>query len=312
MKYILIILIFLPFKSKAVFETQQKIDTAEIGFFLDDIYDINYVKGTYKVNLFIWTTSTTVNYDYDVYLDVHHAIDKKIELVMMDSSNTINGHKVYWSEAKLSLEILQKFDLSKFPFDNQAVNIELEFPYNDPQFFKIILSKKNSIIPKYIPQDWIIKSSKYFLKPYHYNTNFGAPGVSSYDFNVLHIEYVFTRESYTLFLKLFFALFISFLIACSSIFLPNNKAEAKISMIIGGLFGSITNKYITDTLLPINNTWDLSDKIHSITIFYLLLLSLHTIYEQREKLKDNLKKDLIIFMITIFTYTISIFFFIKK
>jgi hypothetical protein len=312
MKYVFIILFLLPFISKAASNTQQKIDTAEIGFFIDDVYDINYVKGTYKVNLFIWSTSASVNYNFDTYLDIHHAINKKIELVHMDSSNIINGHKLYWSEAKLSLEILQTFDLSNFPFDNQAVNIGLEFAYNDPQLFKIILSKKNSIIPKLIPQDWKIKSSKYFLKPYHYNTNFGAPGASSYDFNVLHIEYIFTRESYTLFLKLFFALFISFLIASSSIFLPNDKADAKISMIIGGLFGSITNKYITDSLLPINNTWDLSDKIHSLSIFYLLLLSLYTIYEQRKKIKDNLKNDTIIFLITIFSYTISILVFIKK
>ena len=312
MKYALIILFLLPFKSKAAFNTQQIIDTAEIGFFLDDIYDIDYIKGTYKVNLFIWSTSTSVNYNFDKYLDIHHAIDKKIELVVMDSSYIINGHKVYWSNAKLSLEILQKFDLSKLPFDNQSVNIGLEFAYNNPQSFKIILSKKNSIIPKYIPHDWKILSSKYFLKPYHYNTNFGAPGVSSFDFNVLHIEYIFTRESYKLFLKLFFALFISFLIASSSVFFPNNQEEAKISMIIGGLFGSITNKYITDSLLPLNNTFDLSDKIHSLTIFYLLLLSLYTIYEQRNKLKDNLKKDIIIFIIIIFSYAFSIFFFINQ
>ena len=83
-------------------------------------------------------------------------------------------------------------------------------------------------------------------------------------------------------------------------------------MIIGGLFGSITNKYITDSLLPINNTWDLSDKIHSLTIFYLLLLSLYTIYEQRQKLKDNLNKDLIIFLLTILSYSISILVFINE
>jgi len=279
---------------------------------VDDIYDINYVKGTYRVNLFVWVTSTTVNYNFDEYLDIHHAIDKKIELVMMDSTNYINGHKVYWSEVRLNIEVLQKFDISRFPFDHQSVNLGLEFAYNDPQFFIINLSKKNSIIPKTIPKDWKILSTKHFLKPYHYDTNFGAPGVNTFNFNVLHLDYIFTRESYTLFIKLFFALFISFLIACSSLFLPNNNAEAKISMIIGGLFGSITNKYITDSLLPVNNTWDLSDKIHSLTIFYLFLLSLYTIYEQRKKLKDNLKKDLFIFLFTILSYAIFIILFINE
>jgi hypothetical protein len=312
LKYLLILLLAIPFKLTAAYTQPQNIDTAEIGFYVDDIYDINYVKGTYRVNIFIWATSYTVNYDFEKYLDVHHAIDKKIELVMMDSSNTINGRKIYWSEIRLNVEVLQKFDISKFPFDNQPINIGLEFAYNDPKLFKINLSKKNSISPKSVPNDWKINSSKYFLKPFHYTTNFGAPGVNSFTFEVLHIEYNFSRNSFTLFIKLFFALFIAFLISCSSLFLPNINAEAKISMIIGGLFGSITNKYITDSLLPVNNTWDLSDKIHSLTIFYLLFLSLYTIYEQRKKLKDNLKKDLAIFLITIFSYSIFIFLFITK
>jgi integral membrane sensor domain MASE1 len=73
-------------------------------------------------------------------------------------------------------------------------------------------------------------------------------------------------------------------------------------MIIGGLFGSITNKYITDSLLPINNTWNLSDKIHTLTIVYLLLLSIYSIYEQRKKLKDNFNQDVFVFLLITISY----------
>jgi hypothetical protein len=81
-------------------------------------------------------------------------------------------------------------------------------------------------------------------------------------------------------------------------------------MIIGGLFGSITNKYITDSLLPINNTWNLSDKIHILTIIYLLFLSVYSIYEQRKKLKDNLKQDVFVFLLITLSYIIWIIYFI--
>ena len=188
LKYLLILLLAIPFKLTATYTQPQKIDTAEIGFYVDDIYDINYVKGTYKVNLFVWVTSTSVNYNFEEYLDIHHSIDKKIELIMMDSTNYINGRKVYWSEVRLNVEVLQKFDISRFPFDHQAVNLGLEFAYSDPKYFIINLSTKNSIIPKTIPKDWQILSTKHFLEPYHYDTNFGAPGVSTFNFNVLHIS----------------------------------------------------------------------------------------------------------------------------
>ena len=309
MKYILIFLL-LPFSLKANIDQKKQIDTINVGYYVDDIYDINYVKGTYRITLFAWVTSYTVKYNFNEYLDIHHAIDKKIELIMLDSTNIIKGRKLYWSEVRLNLEVLQKFDIRRFPFDKQNINLGLEFTYNDPKILKINFSEKNSITPNLIPNDWRILTSNYSLKPFHYNTNFGDESVESFDFNVLNINYSFGRESVTLFIKLFIALFISFLIACSSIFLPNFRTESKIAMIIGGLFGSITNKYITDSLLPINNTWNLSDKIHTLTIVYLLLLSIYSIYEQRKKLKDNFNQDVFVFLLIIISYIISITYFI--
>ena len=311
MKFIYILIFFLiPFSLKANFEENKKIDTINVGYYIDDIYDINYVKGTYRITLFAWVTSNTVKYDFNEFLDIHQAIEKKFDLVLTDSSNIINGRKVYWSEVRLNLEILQKFDIRKFPFDKQDISLGLEFTYNDPKFLKINLSNKSSIMPNAIPNDWKILSSNYTLQPVHYNTNFGDESAESFDFNVLRINYSFGRESVTLFIKLFTALFISFLIACTSVFLPNIQRDSKISMIIGGLFGSITNKYITDSLLPINNSWNLSDKIHTLTILYLLLLSIYSIYEQRKELKDNLKQDVFVFLIVIISYISFIAYFI--
>lgn len=309
MKYILFFLL-IPFSLKANFEEKKQLDTISVGYYIDDIYDINYVKGTYRITLFAWVTSTTVQYNFNEFLDIHHAIDKKFDLILIDSSNVINGRKIYWSEVRLNLEVLQKFDIRKFPFDKQDISLGLEFTYDAPKNLKINLSNKSLITPNTIPNDWKIISSNYTLKPVHYNTNFGDESVESFDFNVLSINYTFGRESVTLFIKLFTALFISFLIACTSIFLPNAQKDSKISMIIGGLFGSITNKYITDSLLPINNSWNLSDKIHILTIFYLLFLSVYSIYEQRNNLKDNIKQDVFVFLIIIVSYISCITYFI--
>ncbi len=312
MRYFLLFLLFSPIILRAQIEEKNSIDTIDVGFYVDDIYDINYVKGTYRISLFLWATSTSVKYNFNDYLDIHHAIDKKIELVMLDSSNEVNGRKIYWSEAKLNLEVLQKFDITKFPFDKQNINLNLEFSYDGSDSLKINLSKKNSLMPKSIPFDWKIESKEFNLDTIHYDTNFGDVSVTSYDFNVLSINYSFIRESTTLFVKLFIALFISLLIACSSLFLPNARTESKITLIVGGLYGAIANKYITDSFLPINNTWDLSDKIHSLTIFYLLLLSLYSIYEQRKGYADNYKKDLIFFTSILISYTLFVLLFIFK
>ena len=79
MKYFLIFFL-IPFSLKANFEEKKQIDTINVGYYIDDIYDINYVKGTYRITLFAWVTSTTVKYDFNQFLDIHHAIDKKYVL----------------------------------------------------------------------------------------------------------------------------------------------------------------------------------------------------------------------------------------
>jgi hypothetical protein len=122
MKYFLIFFL-IPFSLKANFEEKKQIDTINVGYYIDDIYDINYVKGTYRITLFAWVTSTTVKYDFNQFLDIHHAIDKKYDLILLDSSNIVNGRKLYWSEVRLNLEVLQKFDIRKFPFDKQNISI---------------------------------------------------------------------------------------------------------------------------------------------------------------------------------------------
>ena len=76
----ILIFFLIPFSLKANFEEKKQIDTINVGYYIDDIYDINYVKGTYRITLFAWVTSTTVKYDFNQFLDIHHAIDKKFDL----------------------------------------------------------------------------------------------------------------------------------------------------------------------------------------------------------------------------------------
>ena len=144
MKYILFFLL-IPFSLKANFEEKKQLDTISVGYYIDDIYDINYVKGTYRITLFAWVTSTTVQYNFNEFLDIHHAIDKKFDLILIDSSNVINGRKIYWSEVRLNLEVLQKFDIRKFPFDKQDISLGLEFTYDALKNLKINLSNKSLI-----------------------------------------------------------------------------------------------------------------------------------------------------------------------
>jgi hypothetical protein len=76
---------------------------------------------------------------------------------------------------------------------------------------------------------------------------------------------------------------------------PNDHSEEKIGLIVGSLFTTVGNKYVTDDILPIQNVLNLSDKLHLLTIFIITLIATHAILEQRLKLRNSLKNDLIAF-----------------
>ena len=57
MKYSLFFLL-VPFGLKANFEEKKPIDTINVGYYIDNIYDINYVKGTYRVTLIAFSSNS--------------------------------------------------------------------------------------------------------------------------------------------------------------------------------------------------------------------------------------------------------------
>ena len=93
-----------------------------------------------------------------------------------------------------------------------------------------------------------------------------------------------------------------------SFFLPNQKSEEKVAIVVGALFAAIGNKYITESIIPISNDFGLSDQIHFITILFILLFILFAIIEQRRGFKDSIKFDILVFLGSSILYALIITF----
>ena len=83
----------------------------------------------------------------------------------------------------------------------------------------------------------------------------------------------------------------------TSLLYPNENSEEKIGLIVGSLFTTVGNKYVTDGILPIQNSLNLSDKLHFLTILVITLIAAFAIIEQRFKLPNRNKTDFIVFLI---------------
>jgi hypothetical protein len=285
-------------------------DTLNVGFYVNDIYDIDYKKGTYKISLFIWTNSYTRYYNLKDYLDIHNQVSFETERYYEDTLFDLNKRKVFWTEIRGTAEIIQPFDVTHYPFDKEQLRLSIEFTYEDYKNLFINIDSTTILTKAKIPSEWKSNNPKIFKHISFYATSFGDPLSREYNIQTVDIVYDLFRDSRKLFIKLFVAMFISFLIACSSIFISNSNFEPRFSLIVGGLFGTIGNKYVTESYLPESSSFNLSDKLHFVTIFFLLILTILTIVENRMELANNKKFEKASFLLTLLTYTGTVLYFI--
>jgi len=288
-----------------------------MGIYIDNISDIDYSNHTYNVVFYVWNNTRDEFVNLLDELDVLNTLKKEILYDERDSV-WVDQHCYYSHMIKLHCTILNELNLTQFPFDQNELNLNMELLSHLSGQRKVLLDHQNSRLSPDFIKDWTVDTTELTISSNGWNSNFGDFG----EVDILHNQDPFktlpqdhlpkfdtinavvhlTRDSWGIFYKLFFVLFLSMIMACSSIFLPNDKSEEKISIIVGSLFAAIGNKYITDSLIPIVDSFGLSDIIHLLTIFGLLILVFYAIYEQRRRLEDSLKKDIVMFAIILVAY----------
>ena len=278
----------------------------DVGLYVEDIHSIDYQQAKYEVVIWVWINSKDGIYNFEEDLDIPNSTHTEISSILYDSLETGEFH----SECKIRATILNKFDVKNYPFDKQNLKFLVEFSRYSSEEINIKIDKKQSkLTPEYI-EDWITKSYSAKVVSNDYGSNFGDlhteesiayPGIS--------LEINLIRNSWNLYYKSFITLFLSFCLASLSFFYPNEHSEEKIGLIVGSLFTTVGNKYVTDEILPIQNSLNLSDKLHLLTILIITLIAAHSIFEQRMKIKDSFRTDLLVYFLFLAIFCTGIFYF---
>ena len=111
-----------------------------------------------------------------------------------------------------------------------------------------------------------------------YETGFGDPSPerSLQNFSSFLIEMDIQRDAWGLFMKIFIGMYIAFLISIISFTLQPSEFEPRFGLPVGGLFATVGNKYIIDSILPESSSFTLVDSLHTLTflgIFATLVVS---------------------------------------
>jgi hypothetical protein len=269
------------------------------------------LNSNFKTTFYVWFISNkelkteNLNNDITNFLDIDRIVDYKSLLVESYKQNHNNKTKYYYIN-KVNATILNNMDVSKFPFDIQKLKIYIELNTHYKGECVVILDKNNSKLKPNFIDKWHVGNVDFKLDSKNWDSNFGDLKNDTYQLDAININIPLIRASWTIYWKLFVVLYISFFLTSLSVFLPNKQSEEKLALIVGSLFTAIGNKYITESYLPISDTFNLSDKLHVITFMFIAFFTIYAIFEQRAKLKDNLKKDYIVFFFSILIYVIII------
>jgi hypothetical protein len=301
---LLLILVNLGLPINSIAQEESEVEKLQVGVYIEDVYNIDYTSSTYEVVFFIWVNSKKELFEIEQYIDIIGSTELSYSMVYEDTLS--NGY--YHSERKVTAKILNKFDVNHFPFDKANLILKLEFVKEDAAHCAIEFDRKESrLTPDYVGADRNEFRDTFELNKKYYFSNYGNHdlGVNT-NYPELVIKLDLQRDQWNIFAKLFITLFIAFILASSSILLPLEMSEEKFGLIVGSLFTSIGNKYITDELLPMSSNFNLSDRIHMLTFIFITLMAIFAVVEQRYKIQMSRRSDFMIFTGSFLLYFIFV------
>lgn len=279
----------------------------DVGIYIDNVYNINYINSTYEVVFYLWANSYGELYEINnTLIDIDKSIEFEIIYEEMDSIFIPNTGPKFNYLAKIRTKMLNETNIASYPFDNWILNLNIEFLGHYKGEKNIIIDQKNSLIKPNTIDNWTLVSSSSKITSVEWKSNFGDLRQKNLTLDALQTSVILARDPWKLYWKLFLVLFISFFISSLNLFLPNKRSEEKFALLVGSLFTAIGNKYITESYLPFSDTLNLSDSLHVTTFIFISIYIIFAIYEQRWKKVDNVRIDFYIFLLTILSYMAAV------
>lgn len=269
----LIVLITLLFIS-SLSVTHAQPDTVSVGSYVISVHDINFRDKQYTMRFWLWFVYDNPDFDFSNQLDIPNAKSIDAPEIILDS---LNGKT--WAIMKMKAAMKESWNVLDFPFDKQHLKVQIENTLFDNKSLVFKPDVKGSTFDKNEAIDgWEIVNFQVTEKTNDYETGFGDPDPkrSLQYFSSFLIEMDIQRNAWGLFMKIFIGMYIAFLISIISFTLKPSELEPRFGLPVGGLFATVGNKYIIDSILPESSSFTLVDSLHTLTflgIFATLVVS---------------------------------------
>ena len=288
-------------------------DTVKIGIYITSIYDLLLAEQSFNTDFWMWFNYTNDSIKPMETAEISNA--KDFSFVLPDVEKKDN---IIWGTQKCRAVIKQLWDVRRFPYDEQYLNITIEDIVEDTSALIFIVDSANSKIDKAVILDgWRIKDFHISSGVRTYETTYGDPTLSDVSaYSSVNATITIKRKGTGLFIKLFTGVYVAFVMSMLVFFLDPIDLDPRFGLAVGAMFAAVGNKYIVDSIMPQTVALTLVDKIHGITFVYIVLcviISLISLfYYKKGKINLSQKLDVYSFFFLLITFIIINYYFISN
>ena len=245
-------------------------DTCKLGLYINSVYDFDLENKSFMADFWMWMNYKNDSLKFDEALELPNSKTVHFSHYSIEKKGDIN-----WATQKCKAQVMYQWDVSKFPFDEQRLRIELEDAKYDASQMVYVADTANSKIDcSFNSKEWRIKQFKVWADSRMYNTTYGNPDISgSSSYPRVVAELVIRRNnSWLMLAKMLTGTYVAFLISCLVFFVSSENQDSRFGLCVGGLFAAIGNKYIVESVVATSATNTLMDNVHNLTFTFILLI----------------------------------------
>jgi hypothetical protein len=270
------------------FTSSAQKDTCKVGLYINSIYDFRLDEKSFMADFWMWMIYKNDSLNFENNMEVRNSKSAEFTNYSLEKQEAVN-----WASQKCKTQVMHKWDVSRFPFDEQHMQIEIEDAEHDTSTVVYAIDKTNYKLDQAaINTEWYVAGFSIKDTIHTYATTYGNPklsGTSSYP--TIIAEVVLRRScSWILLAKMLTGAYVAFLIACLVFFLSSEYQDSRFGLCVGGLFAAIGNKYIVESMVPTSTTNTLMDNVHNLTFTFILLIVLLTMITLNLYHTDDEKK----------------------
>ncbi len=263
-------------------------DTVNVGIYITSIHDVEFRQKEYSANLWLWLKYKRHEFDFIKNLEIPGAKSFEQSYTTVD---TLEDGTIY---ILMKLQCLMKgtWKINHFPFDHQRLRFSIENSMFDASELVFSLDTAGKHYGKYFLTAWEKDSFNIKTEIKKYETGFGDPELDKpySEYSAFKVTIVVHRDSWQLFFKIFLGMYISFLISCICFNIHPDNTDSRLALSVGSIFAVIGNKYVIDSSLPETNSLTLVDILHGITLIYIFLVMVSTVYNLKLVKSNEVEK----------------------